>query len=199
MVDESTAQKLFEAVRDSRGPERFRHPWWITIGGKPWTLATDGYRLVIVEGRPLVPLVPAAPTGTFDDALAVLDVPLEAGKRISLTALRDFCGYNQDTRCPRCGQACLNCEHKREGTIHILYGAVVLNAVILRPILSALPEGQITIGYQMLPSGPCLYLRGDGWQVLQMGMVYLGSREGIPNLESVTDKESITHATEEGA
>ena len=162
-------------------------PWRVTSGEQTWSCATDGRRVLYIEGAlpgleeysgaqgnlaEMLRLAPL-PTHAVDraDLLAAIpdDDEVSAGEIPTDTECPDCYGWGEvecdlghDHDCPRCeGDGRIGAHALRETTPIAVKGlGCRINAVLLRGILPRLPGDSIQVSER---PGGLLCFRGPGW------------------------------------
>jgi hypothetical protein len=171
-------QRILKIITDEARPECSR-PWHVTHQGNPWTVTSDGFRLLAMEGHLGEYHVPPPGVSKLTD---VLELVFEPHKLLELSG-EQFIAFWQEYIAPRgscshCGARCEECSPAGGASRKATYGGVPFNLDWIAEILESLHPSFITVSLH----GEILRLASNGWIYIQMGM-RLGSVEGLPKIE----------------
>jgi hypothetical protein len=177
--------RILRVITDEGRPE-CAYPWHVTYRGAPWTVASDGFRLLALEGHLAEGRAPSCDVSKLTNLLALVaepHEPLELPGEQFLAFCRVYSGLKGV--CGNCGARCEACSPGEE--LHkATYGDIPFHLDWIAEVLGSLQLASVMISLE----GKILRLAGNGWLYAQMGMM-LGSVEGLPKIEDAV--EAVTN------
>jgi hypothetical protein len=169
--------RILRVITDEERPE-CAYSWHITYRGAPWTVASDGFRILALEGHLEEGRGPSCDVSKLTNTLELVSEPHEP-REIPGEQFLAFCKAYSGLKgvCGHCGARCGECSPVKE-THKATYGGVAFNLDWIAEVLGSLQLASVMISLE----GNIIRLAGDGWLYAQMGMI-LGSVEGLPKME----------------
>lgn len=168
-----TSKAALEMICNTSGSkELYKHPWQFEREGKPWAMAVDGFRILLVAEAGGWTSLSLLDQGLYKRTIDTQFAPLEQETTLPFAELLEFIqqGITDQPVCPQCGRACSWCDDEKDKPMMGWYRGIGVNRRLLADVLPLLEATEVTVGTNEKLGGACFYVWAAGWRFALMGM-----------------------------